>query len=79
MPRLATSPAADPHETAVFITDQGEERRFRVKFAPVHIFWRGRLWALQPLQAGAGGLRRYRETSVCTLEQLALDDERINV
>lgn len=68
-----------PHETAVFVTDQGDERRFRVKFCPVHIHWRGRIWALQPVMSGSGGVRRYRETSLYSLEHLALDDERVNV
>jgi hypothetical protein len=59
--------------TATFTNDQGEERSFDLRFCPVHIMYRGRLWALQP---GAPGVWRYRDTTVMELTQLLVDGER---
>lgn len=52
-------------QTATFVNAHGDRQSFDLKYCPVYIFWRGRLWRLQP-----GDDWIYKETTVATLEQL---------
>jgi len=52
-------------QTVTFVNAHGDRQSFDLKYCPVYIFWRGRLWRLQ-----GGDDWIYKETTVATLEQL---------
>ncbi len=58
---------------AIFRNDQGEERKFDMYYCPVHVMWRGRLWALQATDPKRPNVFVYRDTTVMDLAQLTVN------